>query len=255
MLEKELLKIYALYERELQAWIASYARGVSCRKGCGTCCNMSVGLYLPEAIVLANLLTDAQYANVAEHAKRVLTYAHDTPDYLAGYRHAAIGWCPFLDIDSGSCSIYERRPANCRHVFSNMPPEYCVKERAALLEQHPEKRVEFLQQLDPQVNDDDLPFIAPLQDIFHEKYEMYLMILAAKYFNFIVYGEMSWLITLAREHRLWNLATEPGARLADFRKSLQATGWYHDNLLTDCQEVLPEIKEQSRGIQFTNLPL
>jgi Fe-S-cluster containining protein len=253
MLEEELMTIYTLYERELADWIATYDRNISCHKGCSTCCNMSVGLYLPEALVLASSLTDVQYARVAEHAYRVLTYAADTPDYLTGYRYSAIGWCPFLNTDDDSCSIYEHRPANCRHVFSNMPFEYCAEENVNMLDQHPEKRVEFLSQLDPRVNEDDLPFIAPLQDIFHKKYEFYLMLLTAKYFNFIVFGEMSWLLMLAREHNLWDMVTNTET-LTDFYEIMRRTGLYHDHVLTDCQEILPHVKEQSAGIHFANLP-
>ena len=253
MLDEELRQIYALYDRELQSWITSYERDISCHKGCYMCCDMSIGLYLPEALVLANSLTDRQYANVAEHARRVLAYAADADDYLAEYRHSAVGWCPFLDIDDGSCSIYERRPANCRHVFSNMPSDYCAKDSMNMLDQHPERRIEFLRQLDPDVNEDDLPFIAPLQTIFHEKYEFYLMILTAKYFNFIVLGEMSWLLMLAREYNLWGMVTGIET-LTDFYKNVRRTGLYHDNVLTDCQEILPHVKKQSVRINFATLP-
>ena len=71
VLKEELLKIYTLYDHELADWIAAYDRNISCHKGCSTCCNMSVGLYLPEALVLADSLTDVQYTKVAEHARRL----------------------------------------------------------------------------------------------------------------------------------------------------------------------------------------
>lgn len=253
MLEDELAAIYTLYEQELQEWIASYKRDVSCYKGCSACCNFSIGLYLPEALVLAQSLTDEQYGKVAEHAQRVLAYARKTPDYLAGFRYSGIGWCPFLETATGNCSIYDRRPANCRHLYSNMSPEYCVSGIEKELERHPQKRAEFLQHLDPGVNEDGLPFIAPLQDIFHEKYVHYLTILTAKYCNFLMLGEMSWLLTLAREHDLWGMVTAPGITVTDFRQHLQNTGWYHDNVLTDCQEILPEVKEQSASIDFARI--
>lgn len=251
MMREDLTAIYTRYERELYTWIASYERGVSCHKGCSTCCNVSVGLYLPEALVLADSLTEEQYSRVFEHAQRVLAYANDTPDYLEGFRYSEIGWCPILDTESGVCTIYSYRPANCRHVYSNMSPAYCVTGIEKQFEQHPEQYTEFLQQLDPVVNEEGLPYIESLQDIFYGKYEFYLTVLAAKYCNFNLYGEMSWLITLAREHDLWGMVTAPGVTLTDFRQNIQNTGWYHDNVLTDCQEILPEIKEQSAGVDFT----
>jgi Fe-S-cluster containining protein len=215
---------------------------------------MSVGLYLPEAFALADLLTDAQYTRVAEHAERVYHYACDTSDYLTGFRFSEIGFCPFLDLDRGTCCIYEHRPANCRHVFSNMPPEYCAKDIVSTLDHDPQRRTEFLRQLDPDVNEDELPFIAPLLDIFYEKYEIYLMILTSKYFNFNMYGEMSWFITLAREHHLWDVVTGPEDNLAYVTEKLQKTGLYHEYMLTDCQKILPHFKEQSIETNFTLLP-
>ncbi len=253
-LHNELTAIYASYERELQSWIASYPRGVSCHKGCRTCCNMSVGLYLPEAVVLANSLTAAQYAIVAEYAQRVLAYAATTPDYQAGFRYADLGWCPFLDADTGACSIHAHRPANCRHVFSNMPPKYCVKGTELLLEQDAAENAAFLAQLDPDVNADELPFMAPLHAIFYDQYELYLLMLTARYFNVIVMGEMSWLIVLAREHDVWNIATQPGATPDDFVRHAQSTGLYHKDLLTNCQEIPPHIQAAGADIDFTQIP-
>jgi Fe-S-cluster containining protein len=212
---------------------------------------MSIGLHLPEAIVLAHSLSEDLYAKVVEHAQRVFRYACNTPDYLAGYRHSVIGCCPFLDTHNGSCRIYEIRPANCRHVFSNMSPEYCAKDAMFMLEQNAQRRAEFLRQLDPHVNEDELPFIAPLEKIFSEKYQIYLMMLNAKYFNFIVLGEMSWFVVLAREYNLERLVTK--ATLAEFKESLQGTGFYHEHLLTDCQEILAHFKKQSVRINFADL--
>ncbi|PIE34567.1 hypothetical protein CSA56_07385 [candidate division KSB3 bacterium] len=252
-LRKELATIYSSYDNELQHWIDSYERGVSCYKGCRTCCNMSVGLSLPEAFVLADSLSDAEYERVAEYARQVYYYAGVTTDYLADFRTAGPGWCPFLDEESGACSIHERRPANCHHVYSNLPPKYCDKDMERLLEHDAEKRQEFLSQLDPDINEYDLPIIAPLEKIFSEKYQYYLIILAARYFNVIVQGEMSWLILLAREYDLWNMVTGADKQLSDFYEQLQVTGLYHENLLTGCEEVLPDIKEQSACIDFANI--
>jgi Fe-S-cluster containining protein len=207
-------------------------------------------LYLPEALVLANVLNKEQYVRVYEHAQRVLAYANDTPNYLEGFRYSEIGWCPFLDTEHGACTIYPYRPANCRHVYSNMPSRYCQTGIERYFEQHPEHYEEFLNQLDPNINEEGLPYIEPLQDIFYGKYEFYLTVLAAKYCNFSLYGEMSWLITLARGYDLWGMVTASGVTLSDFRQNIRNTGWYHDNVLTDCQEILPELKAQSVDLDF-----
>ncbi len=251
----ELAAIYAGYERELHAWIALYSRGVTCRKGCRTCCDLSIGISLPEAVALATSLTDAQYAAVAEHAQRVLAYAGTTSEYLDAYRHSDIGWCPFLDVDSGACGIYDRRPANCRHVYSNMPAQYCAKDAESLLEQDAEQNTEFLKQLDPDVNEDSLPYIAPLNAIFHEQYELYFLMLTARHFNVIVLAEMSWLIVLAREHNLAGIAARPGVTPDDFIRQVQRTGLYHEYLLTDCQAIPAYIREAAAEIDFTHLTL
>ena len=250
-MEQDLTALYTRYERELQAWIASYERGVSCCKGCCECCNVSVGLYLPEVLVLANSLSDKQYARVFEHAQRVLAYANDTPNYLEGFRYSEIGWCPFLDTESGACTIHPYRPASCRYLYSNMPPAYCVTGIEKQLDRHPEQYEKFLQQLDPDVNEEGLPYIEPLQDIFYGKYAFYLTALTAKYCNFTLYGEMSWLITLARDYDLWTMITAPDVTLADFQQNLRSTGWYHDNVLTECQQIPPDLKTDSADLDFS----
>ncbi len=236
-LQAELTAFYTLYEGKLQDWVGSYPGGVSCQKGCSTCCNVSVGLYLPEAIVLANRLTDGLYAQVKDHAQRVVRYARTTTDYVNGYRFAGLGCCPFLEPNEGVCRIYDSRPANCRHVFSNMPPEYCSKDAPRLFEYDPDKHAEFLKNLEPGINEGGLPYIAPLHNIFYEKYEGELLALTAKYFHFSLIGEMSWLIVLAREYDLWDMTTNPDTMLPELITNLQRTGFYHENLLTECKEL------------------
>jgi Fe-S-cluster containining protein len=253
MLSNELTSIYTSYDRELQQWLDSYQGHISCRKGCSTCCNMSVGLYLPEAVVLAQSLTDDEYAAVSQHARRVFHYACETPQYLPEFRYSDIGWCPFLLVDEGACGIYTRRPANCRHVFSNMPPKYCDRETVRQLEQDAAMRAEFEQQLDPRVNEDGLPFMTPTEDIFHGKYELYLKVLAAKHFNVNLYGEMSWLLMLVREHDLVSMVTAPDADIDDFLRNLENTGWFHPNLLTECEQISPDLKEQSLYVNFIKI--
>ena len=254
VLQSELAALYASYEHELRAWIASYPRGISCSRGCRTCCDMSIGLYLPEAIVLERVLTAAQYAAVAAHAKRVVAYAGATPDYQVGYRYSEVGWCPFLEAESGACSIYDQRPANCRHVYSNMPPKYCAKGTEKVLAQDAGEQAAYLAQLDPETNEDDLPFLAPLHAIFQEQYELYLMMLNARHFNVIVLAEMSWLVLLAREYDLAGIASQPGGTRDDFIRQLQRTGVYHESLLTDCQEIPAHMREASAEMDFSHLP-
>lgn len=254
VLQEELRLLYASYERALNGWIAAYPRGVSCRKGCGACCNMSVGLYLPEAIVLADALTDAQYDGVAEYARRALAYAEKTDDYIGGFRHAGPGCCPFLDADTQACAMHPQRPANCRHVFSNMPPEFCQKDAAARFEQHPDDHAAYLRQLDPAVNDDGLPYIAPLNAIFHEQYELYLLLLTARHGNLIIQGEMAWLIMLVREHHLAAMAAQPDITAETLIARLHRAGRYHPHLLTACDPIPPHIREASAEIDFRALP-
>lgn len=256
-LRTDLNAVYASYEGALRDWIAAYPRGVSCAKGCCACCDMSIGVYLPEAVTIAQTLTDAQYAAVADHANRVRAYAETTEaydDYQAGYRVSEIGWCPLLDVERGICSIYDRRPANCRHVFSNMPAKYCAKGAEFLLAHNADEQAAYARQLDPDVNADGLPFLAPLHDIFHELYELYLMMISARYFNVIVLADMSWLIVLVREYNLAGLASQPDGTRDDFVQQVQRLSVYHPHLLTDCQEIPPYMKAASAEVDFAYLP-
>jgi Fe-S-cluster containining protein len=124
--------------------IAEAGAAISCKKGCGACCDNLVAISemearrirdvvesMPEprrteirarfAAALARLeradllekLRDAEHWNEADYQRLVGAY------FAAGVP------CPFLE--EGSCSIYEERPITCREYLVTSPAENCAR--------------------------------------------------------------------------------------------------------------------------------
>jgi hypothetical protein len=101
---------------ELDAWQSlPTAPSVACRMGCSACCQVPVGVAVPEAVLIANTLrdesTEAELAAILDKIR----HAEAARQGLVGperdrFRHP----CPMLDLEDGTCTIYEFRPLNCR---------------------------------------------------------------------------------------------------------------------------------------------
>ena len=84
----------------------------SCRPGCGDCCYQFVGVTIPEAILAAFHIADADNCRRAA----VLETA-DAVRGLSPRERVRTGKpCPFLAL--GRCSIYEDRPLMCRALLA-----------------------------------------------------------------------------------------------------------------------------------------
>lgn len=81
-----------------------------CQKGCAHCCAIDVDVSKVEALYIAK---NTPYTMVGR-TKRI----------RAKYRN----YCPMLDQETGSCTIYEYRPLFCRTAFAFDNPEYCKPE-------------------------------------------------------------------------------------------------------------------------------
>lgn len=83
--------------------------GVACKKSCAFCCYLNVGVSIPEAVVIFDLLSStATEQGLAYFRTKILNYNSNT--------HAP---CPFLDADGqNTCLIYEIRPFSCRAYHS-----------------------------------------------------------------------------------------------------------------------------------------
>ena len=75
-----------------------------CQQGCSACCNYAVDVTQVEAVVIA------QYYNIEANVKEGIV-AEEWGDKKTPL-------CPFNDLDTGNCQIYELRPLVCRSFAS-----------------------------------------------------------------------------------------------------------------------------------------
>lgn len=84
-----------------------------CQKGCYHCCAIDVDVSLAEALYIA----DKYPVNVVYREKRIKSGYHLNNEY-----------CGFVDHDTGECTIYDRRPLECRAFHAMDNPKYCSHE-------------------------------------------------------------------------------------------------------------------------------
>ena len=105
---KSLGELYAYFDE-----VASYANGlIACKKGCGHCCHIEVGIHQIEADYISSKTN------------------HKAAKLSGGLMRKEGGWidanrpCPFLK--ENVCSIYEHRPMVCRtHLSFEKDSELC----------------------------------------------------------------------------------------------------------------------------------
>jgi Fe-S-cluster containining protein len=85
---------------------------IVCRKGCAWCC----------AIPTEILPIEVEYIENNTTWKRSETNYQIVPG-----SENNVGYCPLLDQQTGTCSVYEYRPYNCRTFVAYDSPEYCQR--------------------------------------------------------------------------------------------------------------------------------
>lgn len=99
----------------IYAYLNQYNRFVAtfsvCQKGCSACCHIDVAVTRLEADYITKKTgrTFSRGTNI--------TTEHRRP-------------CPFLQLDTGACSIYDARPFNCRTFHTLDDPKYCSTEES-----------------------------------------------------------------------------------------------------------------------------
>lgn len=81
-----------------------------CRKGCAWCCKVPVTVTAVEAAYIHSVYGVPM--NTLSTPPRVRLKVDD--------------YCPLLDQETGTCSVYEARPLACRSFFTYDDPKYCV---------------------------------------------------------------------------------------------------------------------------------
>lgn len=115
------------------------AGSVACKAGCDHCCYQVVGVTAAEAITifehLRSSLSPLELERVAAH---VAARYEGSRGLTSSERFAPDQPCPFLQVESGSCTIYEVRPLSCRGMNSLDATECSTRLR------DPEARASFL---------------------------------------------------------------------------------------------------------------
>jgi len=125
-------EIYKLTDELLAKAIAQSDSKPTCSKGCFNCCREP--LLTDEATVryLLDALTPEQYERVTQRThdwlERFLAgkYEQTAPPKAFEYRRSML-WCPLLAAD-GTCSVYDRRPVECRIHIARGPVERCAND-------------------------------------------------------------------------------------------------------------------------------
>ncbi len=171
-----------------------------CKKGCCNCCSLAVNCSFPEALVIASKLTSEQRLALADKVallRNISLQAEDLKHYLRLFRHK-IGGCPFLEPDTGSCSIYSIRPFSCRALISTRNSSWCAVDFGDL---HPQEKEAFLSSLDPEVVAFPTHYLAAPQELGLEL-EAYAMVAMRETFGVALSGNLLYQIWLETEHQL-----------------------------------------------------
>ncbi|MCW5747310.1 MAG: YkgJ family cysteine cluster protein [Alphaproteobacteria bacterium] len=127
------------------ALVEAQGRRISCKAGCGACCDQLVPIGPVEAHMIADLVAtlpeprrSTVRARFAAAEARLAAWPHrpdlENVDRLKGeakyqmsldYFRLGIA-CPFLE--HGSCSIYEERPLVCREYLVTSPADHCSRQ-------------------------------------------------------------------------------------------------------------------------------
>jgi Fe-S-cluster containining protein len=116
---------------------------ISCKKGCGSCCNQLVPVSIPEAFLLHDLVSAMPEARqevvltrfieaeevhdeqgIDETTLNSVSNEDELREVLVAHHRLGVP-CPFLE--EGSCSIYRERPSMCREYLVTSPAENCAK--------------------------------------------------------------------------------------------------------------------------------
>ncbi len=205
---------HALYDARARAWRDNFtARGgqVHCAPGCHGCCDMPVMASLPEALVVAEQLTEAEWDAVTRHARKVWDNAHDSGGerYAENHRQR-VGFCPLLDRESGACRHYEVRPTRCRDTFSGLAARFCAPGAVARLSKEERRAYQREVHTNP-VMDGHTHFIAPLEDLSVPATETFARSMR-RAFGVEVWGDFTYLLVLTREDAFWKALGRRGER-------------------------------------------
>lgn len=178
------------YSKAQDKWLKEKQSEITvyCSKGCDFCCNISAKISIPEALVLINIIENAQIEKImvqAEYVRKLWRSCSGDEDlYFEKYRSPK-GRCVFLS-DEGACSVHRYRPLPCRQTMSGLPGEFCASD---VFKRFTEKEINSAL---AGLNRDcfsNTPYIVPLLDM-GELYEYDMKELSKRVMGFSYEGVM-----------------------------------------------------------------
>ncbi len=168
---------------------------ITCQKGCGFCCNMSVKINLLEALLIYPMINKKYLDKLEEISNRIIEIynKNEEEDFFYIYRKE-IGDCLFLN--QAICSIHQYRPVTCRSVLSNHPKQCCQVDFMDNISKNEMNRL--LKSMDNEINS-ETPYIMPfiyLAEIYEERIKE----ISIKYFQCNISGNMILLLNLIRKN-------------------------------------------------------
>lgn len=222
---------HTAYSARARDWTEHFtARGgrVHCAPGCHGCCDMPVMASLPEALLVAEQLSEAEWDAVTRHAHKVWDNAHTSQsDRYAENHRLKVGFCPLLDRESGACRHYAERPTRCRDTFSGLPARFCAPGAIDGLSRG-ERRAYQREVSQNPVMDGHTHFIAPLEDLSVPATESFARLMRRE-FGVEVWGDFTYLLVLTGEDAFWKALKLRGER--QVVQALKRAGLYHPEIV------------------------
>ena len=192
----------SFFDQFCAAWCAEYRQRqgtIFCGKGCSGCCSLVVNCTFPEALLVAQSLTEEQrqlLRSRAEALKETADQSGSLKDWLSSYRQR-IGACLFLD-QNGACSIYQIRPLSCRSLISTKEPGWCTTDFSTL---NSEEKQAFMASLDRSAVSFPTHYAATPQELGQELEAATLQRMDDT-FGFSLLGCLPWLVWIEQEYRI-----------------------------------------------------
>ena len=99
--------------------------GATCKKGCAHCCYLLTLIGPSDGVVIAeHILNQENWKSWLPKLSKAAGEATYEGINKTTYFRKRLP-CPFLDLATNACSIYEKRPACCRFHWVLSPPEDC----------------------------------------------------------------------------------------------------------------------------------
>lgn len=98
---------------------------ITCQKGCSHCCHTVVSVTEGEARLLINTAKEKGLVIDWEKVRKQAWHSKNPDKYFD--LDEKLNACVFLDQGTGTCLVYEDRPASCRKYFVVSDPGDCSK--------------------------------------------------------------------------------------------------------------------------------